>query len=95
MGTVTSQLAQLMVQPTLRRKVIDAQSSDPYLVERCRLVETGQIDEFSISSHGGLMLERCLCVPTNSAIKIDLLDEAHNSLFSMHLGSTKMYQDLK
>ncbi|KAA0042135.1 gag protease polyprotein [Cucumis melo var. makuwa] len=30
-GAVTFQLAQLMVQPTLRHKIIDAQSNDPYL----------------------------------------------------------------
>ena len=94
-GRVTSQLAQLTVQPTLRHKIVDAQSNDPYLMERRRLVETGQTDEFSISSDGGLMFERRLCVPANSTVKIDLLDEAHNSPFSMHPGSTKMYQDLK
>ncbi|TYK27651.1 pol protein [Cucumis melo var. makuwa] len=41
------------------------------------------------------MYERCLCVPTDSAVKTELLTEAHSSPFSMHPGSTKMYQDLK
>ena len=94
-GTVTSQLAQLTMQPTLRQKIIDAQSNDPYLVERRRLVGIGKIDEFSITSDGGLLFERRFCVPVNSAVKIDLLEEAHNSPFSMHPGSMKMYQNLK
>ncbi|KAL0553793.1 hypothetical protein IC582_007697 [Cucumis melo] len=94
-GAVTMQLAQLTVQPTLRQKIIDAQSNDPYLVEKRGLAEAGQMAEFSLSSDGGLLFERRLCVPSDSAVKTELLSEAHSSPFSMHPGSTKMYQDLK
>ncbi|KAA0058399.1 pol protein [Cucumis melo var. makuwa] len=94
-GAVTMQLAQLTVQPTLRQRIIDAQSNDPYLVEKRGLTEAGQAAEFSLSSDGGLLFERRLCVPSDSAVKTDLLAEAHSSPFSMHPGSTKMYQDLK
>ncbi|KAL0549596.1 hypothetical protein IC582_014082 [Cucumis melo] len=94
-GAVTMQLAQLTVQPTLRQRIIDAQSNDPYLVEKRGLAEAGQTAEFSLSSDGGLLFERRLCVPSDSAVKTELLAEAHNSPFSMHPGSTKMYQDLK
>ncbi|KAL4018270.1 hypothetical protein IC575_021861 [Cucumis melo] len=84
-----------MVQPTLRQRIIDAQSNDPYLVEKRGLAEAGQAVEFSLSSDGGLLFERHLCVPSDSAVKTKLLSEAHSSPFSMHPGSTKMYQDLK
>ncbi|KAL0561651.1 hypothetical protein IC582_002091 [Cucumis melo] len=94
-GAVTMQIAQLTVQPTLRERIIDAQSNDPYLVEKRGLAEAGQAVEFSISSDGGLLFERRLCVPSDSAVKTELLSEAHSSPFSMHPGSTKMYQDLK
>ncbi|KAL0550083.1 hypothetical protein IC582_014581 [Cucumis melo] len=94
-GAVTMQLAQLTVQPTLRQRIIDAQSNDPYLVEKRGLAEAGQTAEFSLSSDGGLLFERRLCVPSDSAVKTELLSEAHSSPFSMHQGSTKMYQDLK
>ncbi|KAA0060839.1 pol protein [Cucumis melo var. makuwa] len=94
-GAVTMQLAQLTVQPTLRQRIIDAQRNDPYLVEKRGLAEAGQAVEFSISSDGGLLFERRLCVPSDSAVKTELLSEAHSSPFSMHPGSTKMYQDLK
>jgi hypothetical protein len=36
-----------------------------------------------------------LVVPVDSEIKKIILDEAHKSKFSIHPGSTKMYQDLK
>ncbi|KAL4028091.1 hypothetical protein IC575_011283 [Cucumis melo] len=94
-GAVTMQLAQLTVQPTLRQRIIDAQGNDPYLVEKRGLAEAGQAVEFSISSDGGLLFERRLCVPSDSAVKTELLSEAHSSPFSMHPGSTKMYEDLK
>ncbi|KAL0537361.1 hypothetical protein IC582_026339 [Cucumis melo] len=94
-GAVTMQLAQLTVQPTLRQRIIDAQSNDPYLVEKRGLAEAGQAVEFSLSSDGGLLFERRLCVPSDRAVKTELLSEAHSSPFSMHPGSTKMYQDLK
>ncbi|KAL0551527.1 hypothetical protein IC582_010616 [Cucumis melo] len=94
-GAVTMQLAQLTVQPTLRQRIIDAQSNDPYLVEKRGLAEAGQAVEFSLSSDGGLLFERRLCVPSDNAVKTELLSEAHSSPFSMHPGSTKMYQDLK
>ncbi|KAL0553835.1 hypothetical protein IC582_007739 [Cucumis melo] len=94
-GAVTMQLAQLTVQPTLRQRIIDAQSNDPYLVEKRGLAEAGQAVEFSLSSDGGLLFERRLCVPSDCAVKTELLSEAHSSPFSMHPGSTKMYQDLK
>ncbi|KAL0543973.1 hypothetical protein IC582_019083 [Cucumis melo] len=70
-GEVASQLAQLLVQPTLRQRIIVAQLNDPYLVEKRRLVETGQGEDFSISSDDGLMFEGRLCVPEGSAVKVD------------------------
>ncbi|TYK18857.1 ty3-gypsy retrotransposon protein [Cucumis melo var. makuwa] len=94
-GEVTSQLAQLSMQPTLRQRIIVAQLNDPYLVEKRHLVETGQGEDFSISSNDGLTFEGRLSVPKDSALKAELLTEAHISPFTMHPGSTKMYQDLR
>ncbi|KAA0025895.1 pol protein [Cucumis melo var. makuwa] len=93
-GEVTSQLAQLSVQPTLRQRIIVAQLKDPYLVEKRRLVETGQGEDFSISSDDDLTFEGRLCVSEDSAVKTELLIEPHSSPFTMHPGSTKMFQDL-
>ncbi|KAL0539899.1 hypothetical protein IC582_024120 [Cucumis melo] len=94
-GEVTSQLAQLSVQSTLRQRIIVAQLNDPYLVKKRRLVETGQDEDFSISSDDGLTFEGCLCVPEDSAVKTELLTEAHSSPFTMHPRSSKIYEDLR
>ncbi|KAA0054088.1 ty3-gypsy retrotransposon protein [Cucumis melo var. makuwa] len=64
-GEVALQLAQLSVQPTLRQRIIVAQLNDPYLVEKHRLVETGQGENFSISSDVALCLrDACVCRKT-------------------------------
>ena len=36
-----------------------------------------------------------VCVPNDDELKKSILEEAHKGSFSMHPGSTKMYQDLK
>ncbi|KAA0045265.1 ty3-gypsy retrotransposon protein [Cucumis melo var. makuwa] len=94
-GEVTSQLAQLTVQTILRQRIIVAQLNDPYLVEKHLLVEAGQSEGFSVSSDDGLTFDGRLWVSKDSAVKIELLTETHGSPFTMHLGSTKMYQDLR
>jgi hypothetical protein len=38
---------------------------------------------------------KCLVVPVDPEIRKTIFDEAHMSKFSIHFGSTKMYQDLK
>ncbi|KAL0546184.1 hypothetical protein IC582_016090 [Cucumis melo] len=82
-------------QPTLRQRIIVAQLNDPYLVEKRLLVEAGQSEDFSISSDGGLTFDGRLSVLEDNAVKAELLAEAHSSQFTMHPGSTKMYQDLR
>ena len=44
---------------------------------------------------GSLYYKDRICVPNDSELKKSILEEAHNGSFSMHPGSTKMYQDLK
>ena len=44
---------------------------------------------------GSLYYKDRVCIPSDSELKKAILEEAHNGFFAMHLGSTKMYQDLK
>ena len=36
-----------------------------------------------------------MCVPKYGELKRDIMEEAHSSAYTMHPGSTKMYQDVK
>ena len=44
---------------------------------------------------GILWFEGRLVIPKNHELRKQILDEAHLSKFSIHPGSTKMYQDLR
>ncbi|KAA0063443.1 Retrotransposable element Tf2 [Cucumis melo var. makuwa] len=59
------------------------------------LYHPGQGEDFSISSNDRLTFDGRLCMPEDSAVKIELLTEAHSSPFTMHPRSTKVYQYLR
>ena len=50
---------------------------------------------FRKDSKDEVWFEQRLVVPANQELKKEIFDEAHLSKFSIHLGSNKMYQDLK
>jgi hypothetical protein len=50
---------------------------------------------FHEDAEGTLWFTKRLVVPKKEAIKKKILDEAHTSRYSIHLGSTKMYHDLR
>lgn len=50
---------------------------------------------FSEDNQGVLWFGKHLVVPNDAKLKELILREAHDSLFSIHPGSSKMYQDLK
>ena len=49
------------------------------------------LSDFIIKEDGVLMFKNRLCVPIEPEIIREILDEAHNSPYAMHPGSTKMY----
>jgi hypothetical protein len=46
-------------------------------------------------AEGTLWFKDSLVVPKKEALKKKILDEAHTSRYSIHLGSTKMYHDVR
>ena len=55
----------------------------------------GKASGFRMDDNGTLWFEKRLCVPEDKAIREAILHEAHESAYSIHPGSTKMYLDLK
>ena len=89
------QMAQLTIQPTLQKKIIDAQRSDEHLSKVWSQTETERPIGYSISSDGGLLWQNRLCIPRDEGILKDIMTEAHDISYVFHPGSTMMYQDLK
>ena len=88
-------LAQLSVIPDLKQMVVNAHKNDAKLQEMVQLVSSGDKTDFSIDGSGGLLYKSRLCVPNDMDLKNKILNESHNTVFTMHPGSNKMYQDMK
>jgi hypothetical protein len=58
-------------------------------------MEVGVETKFQVADDGSLMMGQRLYVPNDEAVKRMVLQEAHESKFSIHPDSTKMYRDLK
>ncbi|XP_020102631.1 uncharacterized protein LOC109720150 [Ananas comosus] len=79
-------LAALVVQPTLLEQIKERQSSDPYLQKvRCE-VKSGRGDDFAVGSDGALRFRNRLCMPKDEEIQKAILQEAHQSPYSVHPG---------
>jgi hypothetical protein len=84
----------LEVKPMLEDPICKAQRLDS---ETARLMEKSckeQLPDLRTDEQGVLWFKNHLCVPKGEAREV-LLDEAHNSAYSIHPGTTKMYLDLK
>ena len=79
----------------LRDEINKRQHEDPYLQEEIRRIGEGRASEFSLDTHEALRFHGRLCVPDIPEIKEVILKEAHQTPYSIHPGSTKMYMDLK
>ena len=88
-------LAQLEPQPVLKQVIIDAQKNDVELQKKLQTVRDDDKSDFLLKEAGSLYFQKRLCVPDNKELKKKLLFEAHNTVFTMHPGGNKMYQDLK
>ena len=68
---------------------------DPKLKKIAFEVHQGMRSDHHLGEDGILGFQGRLCVPDVPELKREILDEAHNSKFAMHPGSTKMYRNLK
>jgi hypothetical protein len=87
----------ISVEPTLHDQIVLAQIGDKGVQVIKEMLEQ-KVDKYKCfrqDSKGVLWFEDRLVVPKNPELRQKILDEAHLSKFSMHLGSNKMYHDLK
>jgi len=87
-------LAALQATSTIVEKIKAGQMTDPKCANIKRKIEESATMDFVLQD-GILKFKNRLCVPNQPVLKTEILEEAQNSLFSIHPGSTKMYQDLK
>ena len=88
-------LAQLRVVPDLKQMIVNGQKDDTKLQEIVQLVSTGDKTNYAIDESGGLLYKSRLCVPNDMDLRMKILYESHNIVFTMHPGGNKMYQDMR
>ncbi|MBC1496232.1 hypothetical protein HCI94_13525, partial [Listeria welshimeri] len=88
-------VATLEAKPTLFDQIREAQVNDPDIQEIKKNMRRGKAIGFVEDEQGTVWLGERICVPDNKELKDTIMKEAHETLYSIHPGSTKMYQDLK
>jgi hypothetical protein len=89
------QLTNVTVESTIKDQIISAQRKNSGIAHIKEKVRTGQQTDFSIDDTDVLWFKNRLVVLKVPELRQLILDKAHNTRFSIHLGSNKMYQDLK
>jgi hypothetical protein len=90
-------LNHLSVEAPLRDNIVLAlQHNKGVRIIKQKLIQgEGKYKCFRIDPEGILWFNERIVVPKDHKLRKQIMDEAHLSKFSMHPGSTKMYQDLK
>jgi hypothetical protein len=83
------------LEPTLEREIKEAQKNDKKISEIRRLILDGRGKDFREDAEVVIWFKDCLCVPNVQSTRELILKEAHETAYSIHPGSEKMYQDLK
>ena len=86
-------VAELIDRPDLLNQVLEAQKNDEKISATVSHIGEGKETEFSMKEDGSLYYKDLVCVTNDSELKKVILEEAHSGSFSMHPGSTKMYQN--
>jgi hypothetical protein len=83
------------VESNLEQEIHKAQIGNAKIQEIKDLITEGRGPELTDDEQGTVWFKNRICVPNIDSLRETILKEAHDSDYSFHPGSTKMYQDLK
>jgi hypothetical protein len=69
--------------------------TDEKIKEYGMLIDSGKVPDFTRDDQETIWFRNRICVPEIDHLRETILKEAHESAYSIHRSSTKMYQDLK
>jgi ribonuclease HI len=85
----------LSVCPILDDLIKAAQKDDEELMRIKAQIRENKAPDFRVDQYGTLWFKKRLCVPEQVHFRNTIMDEAHNSTYSIHPGATKIYVDLR
>jgi hypothetical protein len=89
-------LAQIALVSELLEQIVTEQRQDDLEIPHIKkLMAKERGSYFSIDEQGVVKYKDRLVVPKNDELRRKILDEAHQSRPSIHLGSNKIYHDLR
>ncbi|WVZ75872.1 hypothetical protein U9M48_023894, partial [Paspalum notatum var. saurae] len=88
-------LATFEAEPTLEQEIRKHQKTDEKIQEIREQIKLGKAPHFHEDKQGTVWYKNRICMPDVDSIKKLILSEAHDTAYSIHPGSTKMYHDLK
>jgi hypothetical protein len=83
------------LEPTLEQDIRKCQKDDEKINEIRQLITDGKGKDFREDAEGVVWFKDRLCVADIKSIRELILKEAHETAYSIHPGSEKMYQDQK
>jgi hypothetical protein len=96
LGMLNNMEAAVMeVESTLEEEIRKGQESDEKIKEIKTQIGLGKAPDFTEDGQGTIWFKKRICVPKIEHLRQLILREVHDSAYSIHPGSTKMYQDLK
>lgn len=94
-GKAQVYLNKLTLEPTLRKLIEEAQLKNLELIKIKEDIGKEEWFDFRILDDGILRFQTRVCVPNDLDIRRRMLTKVHQSLFTVHLGNTKIYWDLQ
>jgi hypothetical protein len=88
-------VVEMEVDSTLEQYIRRGQLEDAKIQEIKEHIKGDKAPGFSVDDQGTLWYKKRICIPDLKEIRESILREAHDSAYSIHPGSTKIYHDLK
>jgi hypothetical protein len=89
------QANEMQVTYDLEERIRTAQKSCVEIKALRELMKQGKAEDYRVDEQGTVWLKERIYVPQDKALLEQIMREAHDSRYSIHPGSTKMYKDLK
>ena len=84
-----------IAESSIVEEIKQRQYEDPVLARHRDITLVKGQTPFEISPKGTLLFRGRLCVPNIAGLRRQVMGKAHYARYSIHLGSTKMYHDLR
>ncbi|WVZ75873.1 hypothetical protein U9M48_023895 [Paspalum notatum var. saurae] len=91
----TEGIVSMEFEPTLEQEITKGQLNDEKIKEIKELIKLDKAPGFRVDADGTVWHGDRICVPNIKSIQELIMKEAHETAYSIHPGSEKMYQDLK